>query len=414
MRSRAGWLLLCALGAMAGSAHAAVTFQFRNNTDGPGEGLNDTTPFLPEGGNTATTLGEARLKVLEEAGRVWGSLLNSSVPIVVDARVDPLTCGSGGITLATAGPATAYRNPSGPQPDVFFPSALADSLAGTDIAATSGTADIRVTINLSLHNNLNCANGARFYYGFDHNHGAMPDLLEVLLHELGHGLGFSSFVDLTTGNGIIQSGVERFGSYDQYIFDEAANQSWTSMTAQQRLQAAARSGFLGWTGTNANNSRLRYTSGVTAGGRLMLYAPTTISTGSSVSHWDITLTPSALMEPFIINATNNFTDLVGGRPLFRRAQCRTHRAEPDHHNTRGHALQHHSGWLRRGWRCADFRNHRPGDPWWPVGGVDHAADLHPVYAEPECQWPGLIHLHRVGRQRDFGGGYGDDQHHRRE
>ena len=30
-----------------------------------------------------------------------------------------------------------------------------------------------------------------------------------------------------------------------------------------------------------------------------LYAPSTFAPGSSVSHWDVTLTPNMLMEPFI-------------------------------------------------------------------------------------------------------------------
>jgi hypothetical protein len=42
----------------------------------------------------------------------------------------------------------------------------------------------------------------------------------------------------------------------------------------------------------------------------LLYAPSTIATGSSVSHWDTSLNPNALMEPFLSNATNSFTDLT--------------------------------------------------------------------------------------------------------
>jgi len=314
MRPVATSLVLCALCAAADSAHAAATFEVRNITDAAGVGFNDQTPVIPEGGNTATTLGEARLKVLQEAGRIWGNLLVSSVPIVVDARGLDLTCGSGpgsSTTLASAGPRAVYRPQSGPQQNIYFPAALAESLAGTNLS-DPGDADIRVTLNLLVNNNVSCASGARFYHGFDHNPGSLQiDLLQVLLHELGHGLGFGSLVDLNTGEGISEGTppVERLGSFDQYIFDESLGLAWPALTAQQRLQSAVRSGSLAWNGTNANNSRQRYTDGITAGNRMRLHAPATISTGSSVSHWDIALTPNALMEPFL-TSTNGFTDLT--------------------------------------------------------------------------------------------------------
>ena len=75
----------------ASSASNAATFEFRFN-DGVGEGFNDPTAVTPVGGNTATTLGAARRAVLQEAGRVWGALLTSNVPIIVDAVFDPLPC----------------------------------------------------------------------------------------------------------------------------------------------------------------------------------------------------------------------------------------------------------------------------------------------------------------------------------
>jgi hypothetical protein len=242
--------------------------------------------------------------------------LTSNIPIKIDAAVDPLTCTVSSATLAQAGPTLYYRNSAGPQPNVFYPSALADSLSGVDLNETSqstaGTADIVVFINLSLHNNGSCFGGSRFYYGLDHAAPLnQPDLLQVLMHEIAHGLGFTSLVNLTTGSGIVGSdNVERLGSYDQFIYDESVALPWTSMTAQQRLQSAVRNGFLAWTGANANKWRTRYSSGSTAAGRMLLYAPATISSGSSVSHWDTTLTPNSLMEPFRQPTTSSFTDLT--------------------------------------------------------------------------------------------------------
>jgi hypothetical protein len=313
MKPALRWLAIGAL--CAANVGQAATFQF-SYVDDPAEGLNDTTPFTPEGGNNATTLGQARRNVLDEAGRLWGLLLTSNVPIKVDASVDPLTCTVNSATLAQARPTLVYRNPAGPKPNVYYPSALMDALTGADLnegsPSTAGRADILVRINLSLHNDASCFGGSRFYYGFDHAGGLnQPDLLQVLMHEIAHGLGFTSLVDLTTGNGLVEGdGIDRVGSYDQFIYDESVSLPWTSMTASQRLQSAVRGGSLAWSGANVNRWRARYSSGSTAAGRMLLYAPSSISTGSSVSHWDTSLTPNALMEPVRQPTTSNFTDLT--------------------------------------------------------------------------------------------------------
>ena len=315
MNRLARWVTLCVLCVTANAAHSAATFQFRNN-DGAGEGLRDTAPFTPEGGNNATTLGEARLNVLNEAARIWGALINSTIPIIVDATVDPLTCTTNSATLAAAGPTFNYRDfPGAPQASVFYPSALADALTSSNVSeqspSSAGSADLRVIINLTLHNDSSCFGGSRFYYGFDHNNGNRPDLLQVLLHEFAHGMGLTTRVDLTTGNGSMGGdGIERFNSYDQFIIDEALNERWVALTAAQRLQSATRTAFLAWTGANANRWRHRFTIGSTSNGRLLLYAPATVAQGSSVSHLDTILTPNALMEPFRTNTSNNFTDVT--------------------------------------------------------------------------------------------------------
>src|SRR5262245_57521345 len=105
-------LSLSALLAVAGAAQAA-TFEFRFNNHA-GEGFNDTTSFTPVGGNTATTLGAARRAVFVEAGRVWGLLLQSDVPVKVDATFTPLNCTATSATLGSAGPTTAFTLQSDP------------------------------------------------------------------------------------------------------------------------------------------------------------------------------------------------------------------------------------------------------------------------------------------------------------
>ncbi len=51
------------------------------NGDGPSEGFNDPTVVAPEGGNPGTTLGQQRMNLFNFAASIWGSFLDSTVPI---------------------------------------------------------------------------------------------------------------------------------------------------------------------------------------------------------------------------------------------------------------------------------------------------------------------------------------------
>src|SRR5262249_7784604 len=56
---------------MPGMAHA--THMTIVNNDPAGQGLSDPTPFVPVGGNNATTLGAARLAALQKAADLWSA-----------------------------------------------------------------------------------------------------------------------------------------------------------------------------------------------------------------------------------------------------------------------------------------------------------------------------------------------------
>lgn len=160
------------------------------NANAAGVGFNDPTPAAPVGGNTGTTLGEQRLIAFQFAADRWGAMLDSNVPIVVNAQF--LTLGAN--VLGAAGAWSIFSDftgapgfPGSAIADTWYPAALADKRAGEDLEP--GEPDIVAFFS----------SDANWYLGLDANHGSQTDLITVVMHELGHGLGFATFVDETTG-----------------------------------------------------------------------------------------------------------------------------------------------------------------------------------------------------------------------
>jgi hypothetical protein len=266
------------------------------NNDGAGEGFNDPAQRTPEGGNAGTTLGQQRLNLFNQAALIWGAFLDSNVPISVRAQFNPLTpCTSGGGVLGSAGPLNFARDLSAfPFANTWYHIALANKLAGGDV--DTANPDITATFNSSI--DTGCLGGSsRFYYGFDGTSpGGTVNLLIVLLHELGHGLGFSSLINSSTG--AFNSGFPDI--YSRFLFDRSLNLFWAQMTDAQRAASALSTGNVLWDGPSVRLASSNLTAGRdNATGRVQLFTPSPLQQGSSVSHWDTACTPSLLMEPSI-------------------------------------------------------------------------------------------------------------------
>jgi len=286
---------------------SATTITIQNN-DAAGIGFNDTTAVSPVGGNTGTTLGAQRLALFEYAANIWASVIDSSVPIVVAATFDALTCTSTGATLGSAGATTVWRNfTNAPQSNTWYPVALANSLAGTDL----DTSRADITARFSYRIDQGCLSGRTgFYYGFDGQASSSQiDFLPVLLHEIGHGLGFS--VGPTSGS----SGARASSSpsvFESYVYDNVTGMTWAQMsTDAERAASALRDGQVAWNGSQATAAARPYlTAGLDSASRPLLYTPSTFVSGSSVSHWDTRATPNLLMEPSL-NAGLSGVDITG-------------------------------------------------------------------------------------------------------
>jgi len=241
-KSAAAAALLASFG-LLGQAQAAATIII-NNINAAGVGFNDTTPAVPVGGNPGTTLGDQRLFAFTYAANLWGATLTSNVPIVINAQMTPLTCTATSATLGSAGATSAFRNfPNAPFPDTLYSYALANKIAGAYLG-TLNAAQISANFNSNLGLNANCLPGRIFYLGLDHNHGTNIDFIVVLLHEMGHGLGFQTF---TNGSNGAQNG--GFPSvWDRFLMGTVTGKLWKDMTNAERAASAISKDMLVWTG----------------------------------------------------------------------------------------------------------------------------------------------------------------------
>lgn len=216
------------------------------NGDEAGVGFNDATPAAPVGGNTGTTVGAQRLNVFKKAAQIWGAAVTSTVPIKVFALWPDLFCDSTSAVLGAAGATSVFANfPNAPVDLVWYPQALANKLAKDDLAPDQE--DIIAFFNVNL-GNPGCLTGRPFYLGLDGN--APPttiNFLTTLLHEIGHGLGFQTFTDVTDGSFL--AGLPSVA--DLYLLDKTTNQTWAFTSAFVRQQSAVNGmGKLVWNGPN--------------------------------------------------------------------------------------------------------------------------------------------------------------------
>lgn len=274
----------------ASTSSATITIV---NADEPGEGFNDPTPAAPEGGNTGTTLGQQRLNVFNHAARIWAEYLDTGVNIEIRAKFDPLPCSQTSAVLGSAGTTTVHRNFSNARlQGTWYPQALANKMAGSDL---SSNPDINTTFNSAISGDASCLNGQRFYLGLDNvTPAGTSNLLITVLHEIGHGVGFASYVNETDG--------KFFNGYPDvfstFIFDRTANKLWKDMTDAERTTSAINSNNVLWDGPSVRIGSGHLLSGRDAAtGRVELFAPNPVNEGSSISHFNMRVFPNVLMEP---------------------------------------------------------------------------------------------------------------------
>ncbi|MQA18038.1 PA domain-containing protein [Rugamonas rivuli] len=231
----------------ASSTWAAATIVIVNG-DPANVGFNDPTVVAPVGGNAGTTLGVQRLNAFQAAANKWGATLTSSSTIRVLSTWEALTCTPTSAVLGSAGATQVFRDFAGaPQAGAWYGKAQTGKLTGSD--PDSSTADIRARFNINLGKST-CLSGSPFYLGLDGNHGTAVDLVTVLTHEFGHGLGFQTYTNGSTGAQL--AGTPSI--WDFFLKDATTNKLWKDMTDAERAASSLKSGKLVWTGAIANGA----------------------------------------------------------------------------------------------------------------------------------------------------------------
>ena len=245
----AGWTYLYASDAPAKSP--AIPRVFSAN-------LEKKSNFIPIYNNVP----EFAKASIQKAIDTWSENFASKVPVNVNVT---WTKAPNSSVLASASAKNIFSNFNGaPDKTLYYPSALANALAGIDL----DTAEPELEVNVSA--------GDFWYYGLD---GKCPtnkyDLVSVILHEMAHGLGFMS--------GTYYDSATKVGRFLQpTAFDAYAQLSdgrrLVDLPSPSIEMGSAITSTLYWSGANgvkANNDV-----------KPLLFTPAIYEQGSSVSHLD--------------------------------------------------------------------------------------------------------------------------------
>ena len=199
---------------------------------------------------------------LQSAVDVWAENFQSKVVITIDATWSSSQSIS---ILGSARPGGYFAGFSGaPDSSLWYPSALANALAGKDLDIRSAEMKINVNSRGNWNRRGDGAPTTREY-----------DLRSVFIHEMGHGLGFLSNDSYDSYLGF--GSIEQPTPFDAYAQTPDGRRLADLPSPSLELGKALRSTLV-WSGAQ----------GIAANGGVkpILYTPDTYEDGSSISHLD--------------------------------------------------------------------------------------------------------------------------------
>ena len=209
--------------------------------------------------NTVPTVARA---AVQAAIDVWSENFSSTVPVAVNVSWGRAS--SYGILAAASAKSNFANFPNAPDKTLYYAAALANALAGNDLDLNNPELEITISSD------------APWYYGVD---GKCPpksfDLVSVILHEMGHGLGFisGSYYDEYSGYGRVDLPTP-FDAYAQLT----DGRRLADMPSPSIETGKALTSPLYWSGENG----IKANNGI----KPPLYTPSIYEPGSSVSHLD--------------------------------------------------------------------------------------------------------------------------------
>ncbi|WP_320111270.1 T9SS type A sorting domain-containing protein [Draconibacterium orientale] len=203
---------------------------------------------------------------------IWESIIESDMPIRMQAN---WSSSLGTNVLGNCGPETYYKDfKDAPFKGRYYPVAIAEKIAKREMNGES-----RYDMVANFSSNID------WYYGTDMNcPDTLYDLVTVVLHEIGHGLGFTGF--------FFVDDQQEYGSYGYYEFGDATSFDLLVNRGAVNGQQLVDTSFFENTSRNlrdalqsgnlyANSPVASYRNG---GNNPKLYAPLSFDDGSSVYH----------------------------------------------------------------------------------------------------------------------------------
>lgn len=237
-------------------------------------------------------------EAFEYALQIWETHIDSDIPIRIQANWTAL----GDNTLGSAGPTLIVQPPTG-ELNTWYSVAQASAMTGVDYVQQSSDTDYDIVVNMN-------SSFDSWYYGTDADTPAgRIDFVTVVLHEIGHGLGFLGSMSGDPNQQIAEWG---YGDpvvspiiYDRFVMDGFGNavideNEYPNPSAALYDAVTGMNGGIFFIGDEANVAFENLP--------VPLYSPSEWEPGSSYSHLDLDTfsenanMEDALMRPRIDNA----------------------------------------------------------------------------------------------------------------
>jgi hypothetical protein len=230
-------------------------------------------------------------KEVQESLDIWAANFRSSVAITVDATWERSK--SENILGSARGGSYFSSFPGAPDPALWYVSALANALAGKDLDKNNPEIIIQVNSEAPW-NSRGDAKPTRSEY----------DLKSAFLHEVGHGLGFSSndSYEPTFGVGTLSMPTP----FDAYLQTSDGKRLADLPSPSKELGTALTSSLV-WSGA----------LGIKANGGIKpkMFTPTTYESGSSISHLDESTFTNSALDSVMTPRLDTSEVFVGPGPL---------------------------------------------------------------------------------------------------